>query len=283
MFDAHVLRKLLVVLGMMLLLPALGTANQSPEPSPPPGETPALTNEDVVAMVKVGLPPDIVIEKIRVGPRNFDLTPKALVQLRADLVPDDVIRLMINPEAQVAPTNVPVLPGLAASKGQPAGCEATPSGNLPWLDGSSPAMWYWDESKSQRTEINYERSTTEHVGFGPFGATLLVLHPMRATLRVSANPEFFSCINPSDAPLVHFSTDKEDNQRDTSVGRGGPFSHEFSISEEDLVPCTSEKTPEGYYRVKPTNSLVPGEYGFVPQAGGNFFVRGERVFTFGVD
>jgi hypothetical protein len=132
-------------------------------------------------------------------------------------------------------------------------------------------------------EVNYERGTITHVGFAGFGSSLLVLHPIKASVRVQSQTQFWSCLNPTDAPLVHFSLDPKSDERNTSVGSIRPWNISFHISEEDLVPFKSEKTPEGYFKITPASPLKPGEYGFVPQGSVGFFSAGERVYTFGVD
>lgn len=153
---------------------------------------------------------------------------------------------------------------------------------MPWLSGASPAMWYSDPEKGDRVEVNYEHATIAMVGY-IVHTRLLELHPLRSSVRVPNRAQFWSCINPSDAPLVRFSLDSGSNERNTSVGRITPFSHSFHISEEDLVPFSAEKTPEGFFKITPTSPLKPGEYGFVPQGSVGYFSAGERVYAFGVD
>ena len=131
--------------------------------------------------------------------------------------------------------------------------------------------------------MQYERGTLHRVGFAGIGATLLLLNPINATLRLKPATVFYSCINPTDALLVKFSTDKEDNERNTSVARGGPWNQSFRISEDDIVPIDFKKLPQGFFEIKPKKSLVVGEYGFVPQGSVGYFASGERVYAFGVD
>jgi HEAT repeat protein len=53
-----------------------------------------LTNEDVVLLVKSGLPLDLVQEKIESSENAFDDSTEALVELKEKEVPDEIIRLM---------------------------------------------------------------------------------------------------------------------------------------------------------------------------------------------
>jgi len=239
----------------------------------------ALTNDDVVTMVQAGLPQDVVIEKIKGSKTAFDTSTDALVALKKAGVGGEIIRVMVNPSAESKPAG-----GVSpwTNTNAPAPCQVPPGGQPAWLSGASPAMWYTDADKSERVEMNYERGTISHVGF-IFGSSLLVLHPIRASVRVGGRTQFLSCINPTDAPLVHFSLDKGSDERNTSVGRITPFNQSWHISDEDLVHTRFEKTPEGYFRITPEAPLKPGEYGFVPQGSMGVFAAGERVYSFGVD
>jgi len=265
----------MVVVGfgfLMLLGVRGGTAESAPSP---------LTNDDIVKMVQAGLPTDVVVEKIKTSKTDFDTSTDALVNLKKEGVGSDIIRVMVNPAAESGPS-VAASPWVNANA--PALCQVPPGGTAaPWLSGASPAMWYTIPDKDDRVEMNYERGTITHVGFAGFGASLLVLHPIKASVRVASRAQFLSCINPTDAPLVHFSLDGESDERNTSVGKITPWNVSFHISEGDLVPFKSEKTPEGYFKIIPSSPLKSGEYGFVPQGSAGFFSAGERVYTFGVD
>jgi hypothetical protein len=258
-------------LPALLMLLVAGTCLRAAAEAPKP-----LTNDDVVTMVQAGLDHGLVIEKIKASKTAFDTTPGALVALKKAGVGDDIIRVMVNPAYEGNP------PQGNGNGPSPEACQVPPDGRPLWLSGASPAMWYSDPDKGDRVDMNYERGTIETVGF-VVHARLLVLHPIRAGLRLGSRARFLSCINPTDAPLVHFSLDKGSNERNTSVGRVGPFGGSWNISEEDLVPFKFEKTPEGYFRITPDTPLKPGEYGFVPQGSIGFFAAGERVYTFGVD
>ena len=261
----HLLTRAAALLLAVVLLAGsqLAAANEKP-----------LTNDDIVTMVQAGLSQDIVIEKIRSSKNAFDTSPDALVTLKKAGVGGDIIRFMVNPSATPAA-------GAAPASGNPSPCQVTPGGQPPWISGASPAMWYSNPDKGDRVEINYERGTIHRVGYGPFGATLLVLHPQKASVRVTGRTQFLSCINPTDAPLVRFSLDKD--ERNTSLGKITPFKQTIQISEDDLVPFQFEKTPDGLFKITAKAVLTPGEYGFVPQGNGGFFPLGERVYTFGVD
>lgn len=59
-----------------------------------------ITNRDVVAMVKSGLPEEIIIAKIQAGGGAFDTSTESLKQLTEDGVPKQVIVIMIAEAAE---------------------------------------------------------------------------------------------------------------------------------------------------------------------------------------
>jgi hypothetical protein len=244
-----------------------------------------LTNDDVIAMVQAGLPEGVIIEKIRVSPGQFDTSVEGLVALKKAGVSERIVRVIVNPElssADVRAGAMAVVPGVPSAA--PAPCQAAAGqGSMPWLTGASPAMWYEYPESGDRLEMVYERGTVNRIWFGVGQVHLLELNPLRAGLRTGSQPVFYSCMNPNDAPLVKFTLDKGSDERNTSVGRGGPWNYKQKISEEDLVRFASAKTPEGYFKITVDQPLSPGEYGFVPQGQAGFFLFGERVYTFGVD
>ncbi len=58
-----------------------------------------MTNTSVVQMVKGGFSPQMIIKIIQHGHTNFDTSANALMELKANSVPEDVINIMIDPKA----------------------------------------------------------------------------------------------------------------------------------------------------------------------------------------
>lgn len=245
------------------------------------GAPKALTNNSVLQMVKAGFSEGIIIEKIRTSTTKFDTSVEALTALKEAGVTDSLIRLMINPASKVDAVQVVGL-GVGRAAAAPGGCEAGPGQTPSWMSGASPAMWYSEQGTSKRIEMMYERGTINNIFAVVVRVTLLEMHPIKATLRLKGDEVFWTCLNPTDGPLVKFSLDQKSDERNTSLGRGGPWSQGHSISKEDLIPITYQKTPQGYWEIKPAKPLVAGEYGFVPQGSG-IFGLGERVYSFGID
>ena len=106
-----------LLISLLLTLLIAHQAMAIPSPAPPQeaakiiqlSQTAAkpLGNADVLALVKAALAPDVIITKIKSSACNFETTPAAQEQLKADGVPDEVILAMLNaPRATTAPEAV---------------------------------------------------------------------------------------------------------------------------------------------------------------------------------
>ena len=89
-----------VVLMLSLGLAVVAAPSQAQDPAAPKTQTPAapaLTNKDVLDMMKAGLTADIIVAKIRSSETNFDTSPAALADLKAANVPENVMLAMVKP------------------------------------------------------------------------------------------------------------------------------------------------------------------------------------------
>jgi hypothetical protein len=74
--------------------------------------SPALTNKDVLDMLKAGIAADIIVAKIKSSETNFDTTPAALAELNAANVPDSVILAMVKGPSPAASSEGPPADGI---------------------------------------------------------------------------------------------------------------------------------------------------------------------------
>jgi len=87
----------------------------------------ALTNSDIVTMVRAKLPPALIIEKINTSSCSFDTFPSVLAELKYKGVTDDVLMAMIKAPHGARPSVAPVR-------------EPSSRGSSPTVrEGSSPA------------------------------------------------------------------------------------------------------------------------------------------------
>jgi hypothetical protein len=110
--------RLLLTLYVVFAL-GIASAQQSPKP---------LTNEDVISMVKNGLPESVIVGSMQANPTNFDVTPNGLIALKKAGVGQKVMDAMLAAEtnkrnssgavasapAAATPSNATVSPGQPA-------------------------------------------------------------------------------------------------------------------------------------------------------------------------
>jgi hypothetical protein len=95
-FPGLKLRKTLraswVIVVAIVLAVAIPSLAQSPADAP-------LTNADIVKMVKAGIPESVILRKVQMSESTFATTPDALIELKRQHVPDDVMAAMLDSEA----------------------------------------------------------------------------------------------------------------------------------------------------------------------------------------
>lgn len=99
----------ILMLSLIMAVVAFPSLAQEPAPVPRPQKQ-ALTNRDVVDMLKAGLAADVVVAKIRSADTNFDTSPAALADLKAANVPDSVMLAMVKGPVSVVASAEPVGP-----------------------------------------------------------------------------------------------------------------------------------------------------------------------------
>ena len=105
---------LMLSLGMTVI--ASPFRNQDPPTTAvkPESTSPALTNKDVLDMMKAGLAADIIVAKIKSSQTNFDTSPAALAELKAANVPDSVILAMVKGPSPAASTEAMPVDGVVS-------------------------------------------------------------------------------------------------------------------------------------------------------------------------
>lgn len=104
---------LLVAVGCLTAVPAFSQQARTEKPGAITERTAArnqeqkaqlaapsvLTNQDVLDMLKAGLPAEVVVAKIKSSTCNFDTSPATLAKFKADGAPDSVILAMVQVSA----------------------------------------------------------------------------------------------------------------------------------------------------------------------------------------
>jgi hypothetical protein len=100
---------LMLSLGMTVVF---ASPKRNQDPAAAKSQAVALTNKDVLDMMKSGLTADVIVAKIKSSETNFDTTPNALAELKAANVPDHVILVMVKGPAPAASSETPPVDGV---------------------------------------------------------------------------------------------------------------------------------------------------------------------------
>ena len=243
----------LVFLGILVLAGGRGIAQE------------VLTNDSVVKMVKAGLPDAVIIQKIRASERKFDTSADALIKLKGAGVPDKVIEAMVGVPAAAPPSAAAPSPGAAAA-GEPAIAHVAA--------GSQKKL----KSVTGNMEFKVE----------PFGGSRqeVVLQEPRAQYRIAEKEPVFLAPNTTyQWVLVRLKPGKRDRNLPMSDHSGwwsyGGATYRQGVDPKYAIKLTTEPTPNGGLRLKPTEPLASGEYGFVLTFGAT--AGAGKVYDFGVD
>lgn len=90
-----VLILLLLTIAALGAVPVLGLSPAAKTIQQSQGSSTALSNQDVLGMIKAGLAPDLIIAKIKSSGGNFDTSPETMKKLQIDGVPGEIIMAMI--------------------------------------------------------------------------------------------------------------------------------------------------------------------------------------------
>ena len=86
----HTTRQVAIVLAILLATVTPSLAQSAAD---------VLTNADIVKMVKAGIPESVIVRKVQGSESNFATSPNALIELKRQHVPDDVMEAMLDSEA----------------------------------------------------------------------------------------------------------------------------------------------------------------------------------------
>ena len=267
---------LMVLVAAVSAGPSLATQSAAPASG-------AMTNEDVIKMVAAGLSDQIVIGAIQQAKvRNFDLSPTALIDLKAKKVSDSVIAAMLSPGGG---------PAVGSPGFQPPGF---PSGNSDDPLVAHAPGFYLDmgEARSPRlqalasppiTNVRSGGGAGLILSGGLFGSKNLNyrIRGEAASVRAQPGAVFYyyalAVYGANADSVILLRLQKKGREREYTAARVlGPGGTRGAEGDIELVV---EKVAEGIYRLTPKNPLTPGEYALAETS-----VAGPAVvYDFGVD
>ena len=226
-----------------------------------------LTNETIVKLHQSGFGAETMKSKITNTPARFDVSINALMKLKENKVPEEVINLMIsNPKGSAT-----VVAATQPAAGQTQSYVSTGI--------------YYIRSASENVEMNpsYISSkktdrTAQFLVSGLVDADIrVILNENHAALEVSGmpkfqfvfdtlkgnneNPYFGKNSTPKNFFLVKLKTTKK--TRELVIGTTSAIQDNIEIREKLKVPLKNKRIGPGIYEVSPISPLEPGEYGIV--------------------
>jgi hypothetical protein len=143
-----------LVIACFLTTAAMALPQQAQKP---------LTNDDVVKMVKGGLPDSTVVSAIQASPVNFDISPDALISLRSAGIAGPVMDAMIAAESSKGAAVPRVLAGgslgTAALPGQ-LRVDLLPSAHPPGTEAPQVAV----PMTAEKTQLAETKTKTKSLG-----------------------------------------------------------------------------------------------------------------------
>ena len=229
-----------------------------------------LSNKDVLEMNKIGLPPAILVAKIKSSQCNFDTSPASLQALKTAGVNDNVILAMV--EAPVGVTDPPDEPN--TSKTSPptgtTGHQKDTAANL------QPGAYYWtgDEWAAMQP-ITMSGGGLKHVakvlvpGLTP--QMVWTFRDSQAPVQIQGQSPLF-CVKflpvmagtpyaPSARDIVVVRFDRKKDHRELQVTNGGnEFTFKGGLSKDRMPDIVVNALDVNTYLVSPKSPLQVGEY-----------------------
>ena len=259
-----------LALSFLFLLPAFGDDLS--------GVKRRLTNQDVVAMVSLGISEDVILAKIRTtsaagsGATSFDTSVEGLKALKAANVPDSVIKAMIDP-TPAAPTVVSLAGPATLSPNLPppeVGVYWKDAGNFVLLQGQAIS-----QSKVGGRAANVFTYGLKQVHWDAF-----VNGPTSNNRVRELRPAFYFYVpdGASAADYVLLKLTKKGDRREFHIGTFGGWLGGSSGPERDKeIPFKSNHVGIRIYRVSLDSDLKPGEYAFFMATGQQSATAGQMA------
>jgi len=244
-----------------------------------------MTNQDVIDMVSLGLPDDVIIEKIRtVTTTDFDTSVPGLRALKAGRVSDSVIRIMINPSSGSNPVLPPDKP--EATVGREAASPKEPESG-----SRTTEVGVYLVRNSRLTEVQPEIVNWQTGGVLKSTATLFIVKgdkngkvlgsqsPTHAASPLEFLIKTLEGTSVEEYQLLRLH--KKSNRREFRSVTGGIL-HVSGGAQRDEVAFQAEKISNRTWKVV-VRDLPRGEYGFLPPGVDSASISASgKMYTFGV-
>lgn len=254
-----------------------------------------LTNENVITMVKAGLPASIIVNKIRASKTSFNTSTDELIRLKQASIPDEIINAMLEASGNVS----------TAKSALGAGDVSKTDPNDP-LATHEAGIYLYEEREGKKKMTQLEPSVSKQMKTGGVFASAMTagltkikfkaaLSGQNASLQLdNRRPVFYFYFEVKNAGLssnTYYATspnefvlvqlDIKTNTREVIVSQANAFGAQSGTMDKASRALKIEKLGPGVYKVTPQEDLAEGEYGFY-NAGGAGPSGGAKIFDFGI-
>lgn len=254
-----------------------------------------LAVDDIIALSNAQIGDEAIIAKIRSSGTQLDLSPQEMIDLRKRGVSSNVIAMLIGNPNSVTSSQY--------SMNSPDPQIPHPTG-LYALVGSGPGARMIKIDPTNTSQVK----TTGMIGYALTGGIaslgMRVSVPNRsARVRASGRPTFyfffddsrsgamggtfignaFNASSPNEFSLVRL--EPKDGRREARVGRFNIGGMKLGVMDKDRIQFRYDAVRPGVFMVTTTETLKPGEYGFLYSlpGGGMGGAMTARIFDFGVE
>jgi hypothetical protein len=276
-------RRLALVLLSLLLTTSLCAAQQLSK---------KMTNKDIIELAGLGIPDDVIIDKIQTaGATAFDTSVAGLKALKEAKVSNDVIRAMINPHAAPASASSAPAPAAAAEEATAPAEPEVSAPPPPMIGGLPKEVGVYVLAKGRVKEVEPELvgwqtggvlKTIGTLGLDKGHVNGKVANP-KSPLQLPS-PLVFIIKTPEGTSATEYQLlhlDVKQNRREFRAMTGGVV-HSSGGAERNATSFEPHKVGDRVWRIDLTN-LPRGEYGFLPPGVSSASISSSgKIYSFGV-
>jgi len=225
-----------------------------------------ITNQDVIDMVGLGLPDDVIITKIRAASAgatlHFDTSVNGLKELKAAKVSNDVLKVMINP----APPAGPIVMAAAPMSNDPN--LPPPEVGVYWKNGS--AFTRIEGQVISQTKVGGKAGSMFTYGMRNEHWDAYLDGPESKNTVGDSLPVFYIYVpdGGSAADFTLITLEKKGNRREFQIGSfGGITGGKSGVKRDKQIAFTAEHAGIRTYKLKLDADMKPGEYAFFMGTG----------------
>lgn len=253
-----------------------------------------LTNETVIMLHKKGLGASIIINKIKTSKSSFDVSTDALIKLKDDSIPDDIVSSMIESadrnKVEVVDLNDPaVIRASGIYYFNPLDNEKTltridptvVSGGKSGGVGQALAMRYsYGLANMKSTSMLSGSNAHKQIKSGNLVFYFYFDKGKGGLNQVGAlNWWFATASSPNEFALINLNPKKD--SREFNTGKANAYGHSVGLDEDKKVRFDYEEVKDGIFKVIITGNLKPGEYCFIYTGATPSMHSNDKVFDFG--